>query len=73
MACDICGKTGTHLVDLTNTYKTAEIQQVCPDCEKVLNKHVAKLRSVTGNILVDWMRTFIRVRKQQAVKDQSNG
>ena len=59
MACDICGKKGGQLNDLITAYKTDEVQQVCDDCERDLNEHLGKLRSVTHNILVSWMKRFI--------------
>ena len=59
MACDICGRKGTSLVDLLDCYKTKDIQQLCPDCEKVVNGHASKLTSVVANIKVSWLRRFM--------------
>jgi hypothetical protein len=64
MACDICSKTGTELTELNSIYKTTDVQHICPSCEKALTKQVSKLRSVTHNILIGWMKSFIRVRKE---------
>ena len=47
MACDICGKVGTRLVDLHKEYQTTEIKQICPECEKVVNDTLWKIRAVT--------------------------
>lgn len=63
MACDMCGKTGTPLVDLVNSYKTNEIAVICHDCERVVNKQLNKVRQVTSNILVDTMKRFMLNRK----------
>lgn len=65
MACDTCGKTGVPLVQLLDAYKTTDIGDVCHDCESVINKHLGKLRSVTHNILVDWMKRFMAGMRQK--------
>lgn len=65
MACDICGVRGTEMRDLRDVYKTDRVHQVCPECEKALNDQLSKQRSVTHNILVDWMKRFIGKRKPQ--------
>jgi hypothetical protein len=63
MACDICGKTGTPLTDLLDSYKTDDIQQVCDGCAKAINKHVSKIRVVTTNIHFDLAKRFMRALK----------
>ncbi len=63
MACDICGAKDKALVSLRDSYKTAEVQQVCPDCEKELNTQLRKIHSITSNILVVWMKRFIGERR----------
>ena len=65
MACDICGKKGSVLIDLRDCYKSDDVHQVCSDCEAVLNDHLSKLRKVTHNILVGWMKRFISEKKAQ--------
>lgn len=64
MACDLCGKTGTRLSDLLTIYQTKDVQQICPDCTEVVNKHLSKVKSVTHNILVELMNRFFKERKQ---------
>lgn len=61
MACDICGKTGVPLVDLMDSYKTSEIAQICPECEKVVNVRLAKIKTVTHNIAADLIKRFMSV------------
>ena len=65
MSCDICGAKGTSLADLRDGYKTAEIQQVCPDCEKVINGHVWKVRAMLDGTLKTLMRRFMARRKAE--------
>lgn len=66
MACDLCGKTGTELIALRDSYKSDEIQQICPGCEEVVNKHLRKVQSVAANIVGDLMRRFMRRRAGKA-------
>jgi len=63
MACDICGKTGTRLADLLDAYKTPDIQQICPDCETIVNRKNSKLLTMVLNIKTDLLKRFIRERK----------
>lgn len=60
MACDICGKTGTHLVDLLDAYQTSDIKAICPACEKVVNRKNGKLLTMVLNIKSDLMKRFIQ-------------
>lgn len=65
MACDICGKTGTPLVDLLDSYKTNEIQSICPTCEKIVNDQKRKLQSWTSTLLFRLLKQFMQKRKEQ--------
>jgi len=65
MACDICGKVGIETVTLLDSYQTNTIKVICPECEKVVNSHLSKVRSVTHNILCDLMKRFMANRKEQ--------
>lgn len=68
--CDVCGlKTGS-LIELLETHKTPEIQEICPDCEKVLNAHKSKLQHVTANLLLDWFKRFMEQRKANLKGDK---
>lgn len=66
MACDICGKTGTSLNDLLTVYQVDGIKAVCPECEKVLNDRLSKLRRLTTSICTEWFKRFIRIRKGES-------
>lgn len=68
MACDICGKTGTRLVDLRECYQTDDIQQICPECETIVNRQHSKLLSFVLKIKEDLFKRFLRERKNQGGK-----
>jgi hypothetical protein len=36
MACDLCGKRGTDLIPLLDSYKTEEVQSICASCVGVV-------------------------------------
>lgn len=46
MACDICGDNRAPLNDLLPVYQTSDIRQVCPGCEKIVNKQHSRLREM---------------------------
>lgn len=60
MACDICDKTGCHLEDVREIYRTREIRQVCDDCRRMINKQLDKIRygllAPLGPMLKAYMR-----------------
>lgn len=64
MACDICGNNKESLADLRAIYQTDKVKQVCPACEKVLNKELSKLQSVVSNIQRGWFKNFITQLKE---------
>jgi hypothetical protein len=59
MSCDICGANDKPLVDLIDTYKTKEIAQICPECEKIVNRKLSDIRVLTHGILKDLMLRFM--------------
>ena len=63
MACDICGKVGTPLADLLDSYKTDEIKAICPECEKIVNAQKRKLQSWTFTLLERLLKQFMLVRR----------
>jgi lipoate-protein ligase B len=65
MACDICGKTGTQLCNLRESYQTQDVKQVCEDCREDLDKQLSRIKGVTTNIVIDWMKRFITNRKEK--------
>lgn len=64
MACDICGKTGTNLVDLLPAYQTDDIKDICPSCEKIVNRKHGKLLSMVLNIKAELLKNFMQERKR---------
>ncbi len=64
MACDVCGKTGTTLNFLLDSYQTEDIKAICPECEVVINKHKWALQNTTSRILSCWLKRFIRNLKE---------
>lgn len=67
MACDICGQTGKPLTSLRDSYQTAEVKDICYDCEKIVNRQHSKLLSMVLNILADLLKRFITEKRAKAV------
>ena len=68
MACDICGKTGTPLSDLREIYQTDDIKAICHDCEKVVNKQLNSIQSMTGRLQRALLKRFMGERKERITK-----
>lgn len=67
MACDICGNNRDQLTDLLPAYRTADIAQICPGCEKTINKHHSKLQTMLiGRMLPELLQRFMRGRKRES-------
>lgn len=66
MACDICGKTGTSLNDLRPVYASPDIKSICPGCEKVVNRQLSKIQTVTSNMVIDLLKRFICGQRERA-------
>ena len=60
MACDICKNNTKSLFDLREIYQTEEVRQVCPDCNKVLDKELSKIQSAVANIQCGWFKNRIK-------------
>jgi len=65
MACDICGKTGVPLQQLTDTYKTAKINDLCDDCMRDVNKALSDIRSMTYKMNTSLTQRFMNVMKEK--------
>lgn len=63
MACDICGRNDKELTDLLEGYRTENIKQLCPSCEKIINDHLWKIRAVTMNINRSLLKRFMEAIK----------
>ena len=57
--CDICKKESVVLISLREIYRTDGVSECCPDCEKILNKHLHKLQSDVSQIQISWFKRFI--------------
>lgn len=64
MACDICGKVGSSLESLLDCYSTTEIKDICPDCARVVNEQLHKIKKLTMTITERSFIRFINVRKE---------
>lgn len=64
MACDICGKSGVHLVDLLPSYQTRDVKSICLDCETVVNRRHGQLFSMVMNIKTTLLKRFIAQRRR---------
>lgn len=62
MSCDMCGAKCApyQMVALLSSYKTKDIEWICPSCEKETNDHLAKLKHIShgwcSRMLKVWMR-----------------
>ena len=58
--CDICHKRSPYVHELLNIYKTDEIEDVCDDCNKIINKQLSKIKSVTAKITIDLFKNYMK-------------
>lgn len=66
MACDICGNNRDQLTDLLPAYRTNEIAQICPGCERTINKHHSKLQTMLlARMLPELLQRFMRGLKRK--------
>ena len=63
MSCDICGKVGTELVPLLESYKTPEIAAICPECRDVVDRQLRKVKCMTYRIRDALLKRFMTERK----------
>lgn len=61
MACDICGNNTKPLAELREIYQTEAVKQVCPDCNKVLDKELSRIQTATANIQIGWFKNLIQM------------
>lgn len=65
MACDICGKTGTTLVPLLDSYRTDAIKDICPSCEEMVNDHLWKLKDMSSKMYTNFFKRFMENCKRK--------
>lgn len=68
MACDLCGKTGTTLEDLRPQYQTQTVKALCPECIRLINKHLDKARTLGLNIAEELVRARLGGGTPEPVK-----
>lgn len=61
--CDICGERSDYLNSLVSIYKTEDIQDICPSCEKIVNKHLHKIQNSHGQAQQSLMKRFMSVMR----------
>lgn len=67
MSCDVCGCRSEKLIPLRDIYQTEEIKELCPDCEKIVNKKLSALQSAVSQIQRGWMKRFMEnIRNKSA-------
>ena len=66
--CDICLNECNDLNELLSIYKTDHIKHVCPGCNKIIDEHLLKCKTVTNNILKDLLHryfNFLRLKNEK--------
>ena len=63
MACDICDKKGTSLIDLVPKYQTKHIKCVCNECGAMINDHLWKLKAMSQKQENIFLKLFMKERK----------
>jgi hypothetical protein len=63
MACDICDKKGTELINLVADYQTKDIACVCPECASRVNDHLWKLRAMSRKQENIFLKIFMKENK----------
>lgn len=71
MACDICGNNKAPLVDLRDEYKTREIAQICPECEKIINAKNSGLLSMVLKVKASLLKRFMEERRSGLADSQA--
>lgn len=65
MSCDICGKTGTYLLDVRDVFQTEHIKVICPDCDKAVTKRTNKILEWALNIRVQLTKRFMIEQRER--------
>ena len=67
-SCDVCGCRTEILIELREIYQTNEIREICPDCEKIVNKKLSALQSAVSQIQLGWMKRFMENIKNKSAE-----
>ena len=72
--CDICHKTAPYVNELLDCYKTDKIEDVCPDCDGIINVQLRKIKSVTTRMTINLFKSYItNLIKREAEKAHGIG
>lgn len=63
MACDLCGRTGTHLVDLRDEYKVDGIAAMCSECERVVNRENMRAWALASRLRIRITKRYLLKRR----------
>lgn len=66
MACDLCGAKGTTLSDLVPKYRTDEVRQICPACERMANNQIWKIRAYQEGVLKTLVKRWLNNTKKES-------
>ena len=66
MACDMCGKAVSDTAALVDGYATDEIKQVCPSCEKQINRFVWKARKLSNNFIFNLAKEMMQDERKRS-------
>ncbi len=70
MACDICGKTGTRLIELLSDYQTDSIKCICHECTETVEDHLAKIKQIQFRMTQSLFRRFLAMLRVKKMKEQ---
>ena len=66
ITCDICNEHPSAIVDLKQQYQTEDIKQICPSCEKVINKQLGKMHQLAAEMNQSLIKRFMAVSKGES-------
>lgn len=69
--CDTCGKESDDLQTLRESYRTKDVKEVCPDCEKIINDQLYKVRRLQSKMTFSLMQRFINIFRSKKRKNVS--
>lgn len=69
--CDICGKAELILFPLNPPYKTKDIELLCPDCYKLVDEHLWKVKQLSNKMTEVFIIEFMSNLKQLTVPSKS--
>ena len=67
MNCDVCAKKCApyELVCLLSSYKTKQIEWICPECEREVSLQLDRLRSLYHGWIARMLKVWIRNKRRK--------